>query len=218
MSKEKDKDKKSKKIVLPIIVLVMIIIIMCVILIMAKSGKLNKKEEITILTSSTLKETVDIAELSTSKYTFNGIATVYNKKKTEKVDCQIKYKSTVKASIDMKKIDFEVREEEKIVNVLLPEITITPTLVTEDKESFSFIPEGTNLELKDVIEICKKDAEEEAKKSEKLLQYAEENLKDTIEALILPNIEKYGYRITWNEEFVENEMTNEVEVVNNETP
>ena len=221
---EENKGKKTSKItVIILIVVILIAIITGIVLIMSVNGIFNSKEEVKILTSSTLMEVVDIAELSTSQFTFNGIATVYNEKKTEKIDCQIRYDAVVNAKIDMKKVQFEIIENEKKVNVKLPEITLDATLITEnkeDREAFSFIPEKADLELKKIIEVCEKDATEEAQNSKELLTVAEENLKDTITALLYPIVNEQGYQIIWNEDIEKNDTNflNEVEVVSNEIP
>lgn len=63
-------------------------------------------------------------------------------------------------------------------------------MIAEDEKSFTFIPENTNLDLKNILEVCEKDTEEEALNSKELLVTAEENLKDTITALLFPIIEE----------------------------
>ncbi len=219
-----NKEQKSNKTTIKILVVVVFITILtAVVLVMAINGKFDKKEKKEILTSSTLMEVIDIAELSTSQFTYNGIATIYNEKKPEKIDCQIKYDAVVKAKVNMKDIKFDVNEATKKVNVILPEITLNSTLITDTKdgkEHFSYLPEKTELELKQILEVCEKDAEEEAKNSKELLNVAEENLKDTITALLYPIVNEQGFEITWNE-VVENndaDISSEVEVVENEIP
>lgn len=159
------------------------------------SGMLDKGEEKTLV-RSTLVDAIDITELSTSQFTYNGIAEIYNNKKTSKIDCYVRYKAKVKAGINMKDVDFEIDNDKKTVKPILPNIEITTNLVEE--ESLSFIPSDIKKDLNDILTICKKDASIEAAKSEELFELAEENLKSIIEALLYPILDANAYKIVWN--------------------
>ena len=62
-----------------------------------------------------------------------------------------------------------------------------------DVASISFIPKRDDIYIDDVISLCRKDAFEEAKKSEKLMSVARENLKLIIEAWYSPVFEGYSF-------------------------
>ena len=156
------------------------------------SGILDKGEEKTLV-RSTLIDAIDITELSTSQFTYNGIAEIYNTKKTSKIDCYVSYKAKVKAGINMKDVDFDIDNDKKTVKPILPKIQITTILVEE--ESLSFIPSDIKKDLKDILIACKNDASKEAAKSEELIESAEENLKSIIEALLYPILDANGYTI-----------------------
>lgn len=158
------------------------------------SNVFSKGEE-NLLTRSTLMETIDIAELSTSQFTYNGIAKIYDKEETSSIVCHVRYSSTVKAGIDMKDVDFEINNDEKTVKPILPTIKISVNLI--DENSFSFIPSKVDVELKEIITSCKKDAEQEASKSKELMESSEENLKSIIEALLYPILEANEYSVIW---------------------
>ena len=172
------------------IIAIIIVIVAIIFFISLKKGKE------TIISSATLTDMVDISELSTAQFTYNGIAEVYENKEKNKVKCYIKYNSIVKANINMEEINFEINRNNKTVKPILPEIKLTPKIITGEN-SLSFIPEDTKLELKEVLLVCEEDAKNEALNSPGLLKYAEENLKDTLEALLLPVIESSGYQIIW---------------------
>lgn len=148
-----------------------------------------------ILTSSSLLDVVDVSELSTAQFTYNGIAEVYKDKEKKEVTCYIRYNSVVKAGINMEDIRFEVDNEEKIVNVFIPQVTITANIV--DTKSISFIPENTNINLSDAIKVCENDAEKEANENAELKKIAKENLESTIRALLIPLLQEQGYTIDW---------------------
>lgn len=155
-------------------------------------GATDKGEE-KILTSSTLVDTIDISELSTSQFTYNGIAEIYKK---EKVICHVRYNAKVKAGIDMQDVTFEIDSDNMTVKPVLPEIIITSNPVV-DEQALSFIPSDATLDLNEVLKACKEDAEKEATESQELINSAEENLKSIIEALTYPILDEYGYTICW---------------------
>ena len=145
-----------------------------------------------IIASSTLTDAIDISDLSTAQFTYNGIAEVYE---GEAVKCHIRYNTKVKAGIDMKEVDFEIDEEKMTVKPVLPEIKITVNSV--DEKTLSFIPKNTTIEIKEALTVCKNDAAKEAKESSELLESAEDNLKSIIEALLYPVLTPQGYQIVW---------------------
>ena len=96
----------------------------------------------------------------------------------------------------MKEIQFDIDKKKKTVKPILPEIKLTPNVITS-ADSPSFIPEDTSIELKEVLIVCEKDAQEEAEKSTELMDVAKENLRNTVEALLFPIVESNGYKIIW---------------------
>ncbi|WP_031553608.1 DUF4230 domain-containing protein [Oribacterium sp. FC2011] len=150
------------------------------------------KNEPVIITSSMLEDAVNISKLSTAKYKYNGIAQLYE---NEKVKCNVKYNAEVKAGIDMKDIAFNINDADKIITVTLPEIQFSSYII--DQNSLSFIPSDSKVDLKAAIAACEKDSLDEANKSKDLKNAAEENLKQTIRALLYPLLETTGYTIQW---------------------
>ena len=151
------------------------------------------EERFNVVTS--LEDVIDISELSTANFTYNGIAQAYKDEEKTKVNCNIRYEAEVKAGIDMSKVIFETDEEAKTVKVKLPQIKLNSFI--DGDSSISFIPSDANIDLKEAIDICEKDALDEASSSEELLSAAEENLKSTIEALLLPILKEKEYTIIW---------------------
>lgn len=145
-----------------------------------------------VITSSTLMNVINIYETTGAGFTYNGIAEAYKDAKKEKVKCYIKYNATVKASISTKNVKFEIDQQNKTVKIILPEIYLTPIL---KENEFSYIPEKSNIELKEVISICKADVKMEAEKSTELRETAEKNIKETIRALIYGLVKAKGYEV-----------------------
>lgn len=183
--------KKKMIIYAPIIVGVLVVVILSG---LRLSGSFSKGESKT-LTVSTLIKTVDIAELSTAQFTYNGIAEVYKSKDSDKIKCRIRYEAIVKAGVNMDEIDFKIDPDKKTVKPILPQIQLTANIVDENK--LSFIPEDTKIEMREALLACENDVQDEVVASTELYDSAEENLKDIIEALIYPIVEPVEYEIVW---------------------
>ena len=157
--------------------------------VMNKIGKEN------VITSSQLEKAIDISQLSTAEFVYNGIVEKYDDDKPEKVECYIAYHADVKVGIQMEDVEFEIDEENKTVTPILPEISVN--IAALDENEISYIPKNPDIPLKEIIVLCKEDAVREANDSKKLYQTAEENLKAVIEALVSPILEHAGYTIKW---------------------
>ena len=143
--------------------------------------------------SSTLINTEEIASLSVSEFIYNGIAQF--EKSNGDIDCNILYNSTVKVSVDVENIRFDVDDKDKIVTFTFSEFTYRDPVI--DPDSFRFIPSDKIVEIKDAIALCRKDALAEAKKSDKLLSLAEDNLKSIVEAWYSPIFDGYTFEFVF---------------------
>jgi len=148
-----------------------------------------------ITVSSYLEKMKAVQELSTAQFTYNGIAQIFKDEKKEKPECSIKYNAVVKAGIDMNKFRMEADEEKKELIAFLPEIKILTNVVNE--KNISFIPESATIDLKTALTACEDDIMQEVQTSSELFDAAEDNLKGTIEAMLLPLISDSGYNLVW---------------------
>ena len=201
-----NKKKKDKKDIIEILKKVMkinkkilanIVFIAIPLLIIALFGPsfANKITGKDVVTSSRLEKAINIDNLSTAEFIYNGIAEKRKEKKPEKVEYYISYNATVKVGINMEDVKFDIDKKNKTVKPILPEIKVN--IATPDEESFSYIPQNPDMSMKDIITLCKEDAINEANNSELLYQTAEENLQSVIEALLSPILESSGYTIVW---------------------
>lgn len=156
----------------------------------------NKIGDGNVITESRLEKAINISQLSTSEFVYNGIAEKYKDNDSEKVECHIAYHAIVKVGVDMSDISFEIDENAKTVTPVLPPIDINSA--TLDEEALSYIPQDPDVALKEIITICKNDAIEEANKNPKLQQAAEDNLRSVIEALLLPILDSSEYSLKWD--------------------
>ena len=175
-------------------VIAIVLVVLFGVVMPASTSKITKANTVTEVT---LKKAVDIEDLSTAQFVFNGIAEKY-KDNSDEVDYHISYDSTVKAGVRMSDIDFSVDNDKKIVAITLPEVVVTS--VSVDVNSLSYMPTNPNgSEIKSDLTICEEDAKREAEESGKFYSYAQDNLKSVIEGLINPLIEGQGYTIAWAE-------------------
>ena len=184
------KMKTGKKILIAITVVVTVFVIVAFIVFRQTDKKI-------IITTSTLREVVNISELSTGEFCYNGVVSIPKEKNPEKIDYSVKYDSTVKAGIDAEEVDFKIDMENKTITPVIPAIKITDVII--DDGSISTIPENETANLKEVLAYCKEDALEKATQNEKLIETAESNLRDSITALLMPILKESGYEIVWSE-------------------
>lgn len=181
-----------KKKLISIIFIAVIAISIIGTTIITKIGKNN------VITSSQLEKAIDISQLSTAEFVYNGVAEKYEDNNQEKIEFYISYNANAKVGIQMEDVKFEIDEKNKTVTPILPEITVN--IATLDEESISYIPKNPDIALRDIITICKEDAMNEANNSEKLYQTAEDNLRAVIEALLSPILKNAEYSIVWKSE------------------
>lgn len=178
---------KMVKTVLLIAVLVVIVALAAIL-----PGVFSSNKGVTVSEVS-LKEAVAISKLSTAEFTYEGIAEKRNE--SGDVAYHIYYKATANSSIDMAAIDFSINEASKTITPILPPIAIDSPVI--DESSLEYLPNGAQIDLREVLDICKADMQDEASNNSNLLQAAESNLRSTVEALLMPIISTNGYSIEW---------------------
>lgn len=180
-----------KKIILTIIAVAIILAVLVFIV----PAILYKMRGTRIITSSQLENAIHINQLSTAEFVYNGIAQKRSGDNPEKVECYISYNANVKVGISLEDVEFQIDKETKTVMPVLPPIEIT--IADLDEKSIGYIPKNPDIDLKEVISICKEDAISEANQSQSLYEIAEENLKSVIEALLSPILDNAGYSLVW---------------------
>lgn len=192
--------KKLLRLLTIALIPISICVAFAIVILIFNKIKTFDKEELEVTSSSTLMDVLDISELSTAQFTYNGIAEIPDENDSDTIKCRIYYHATVKAGINTDEIYLDIDEENKTIIPQLPEISVTANLV--DGEELQYIPDDIKqeeLSLADAREICKQDAQNEAIASGELFDLAEENLKNAIEALLYPVVNNEGYRIVWSD-------------------
>lgn len=156
-----------------------------------------------ITASSALTDVLEIDELSTAEFIYNGIAEVYEEKNPEKIRFYVCYNSTVKVGINLEQVKLqEINEQKKTVRISIPAIEIMGEPVIDHNRLSCMTPgvfssfSPNDYDFKVAYEACLKDAEKEAASSRELFETAEENLKTTLQALLDPVVGD-GYTYVW---------------------
>ena len=97
----------------------------------------QERDPAEIITESTLKQIINVSELSTFTAVYNGIAEVASEEDPGQVDYYVSYEARVDAGVDFEGVDIAVDHEAKEVTITLPEVTITQANV--DIASLDFI-------------------------------------------------------------------------------
>lgn len=154
---------------------------------------LGKGNGLTTVSESSLREVIEINELSTVEYTYNAIATKYNDDRTKAL-YHVAYEGKVKAGIDFTKTEIDIEKKEKRIRITLPEAEIQGVSIDMAKLDFIFLKDKYETETisKEAYELCLSDLEASAKEQDNLLTVAKENAVSCIEALLDPWLESMG--------------------------
>lgn len=156
-------------------------------------GILSSRHKGVTISEAALKDAVSISKLSTAEFTYNGIAE--KTKDNGNVEYYIYYEATAKSEADLGNAEFMVDDEAKTVTVTLPSITIGSPVI--DESAIEFLPKNPNVQLREVIEVCKQDVQRELETTSRVREVAERNLRDTLDALLKPIVGSEGYALVW---------------------
>lgn len=183
------KMSKKAKIAVGVVVLAVVVVLVAIV-----PGVFSKNQAVTISEVS-LKQAVNISKLSTAEFSYKGIATKNDDSGNPSI--YIYYEATANTSVDMSQIDFVVDETGKTITPTIPPVSIDGVVI--DESSLDFLPKDADADMREVIELCKADMWNEATQNPNLIEAAENNLKATIEALLMPILGDEGYSIVWGE-------------------
>lgn len=160
---------------------------------------LSKEGKVTTIAESSLKETIELGELSTIEYTYNSTLTVYDNDKNKTEKYHVAYNGSVKAGFDFKQIKVKNHTERKKIIITIPEIIITSVNVNPNSLDYIFLKDKYNEEntYQEAYKKCKADLKKKADKNSSLKKLARENAIETVKALLKPYEEQLeeGYSI-----------------------
>lgn len=188
----KTKDiEKNKKVLLTVAILIVIIIVAIVVI---ATSSVNKFPQVVTISKASLKEVIEVGELSTIEYTYNSYtpvsSTTKDKKGNEKEEIRyyVSYKGNIKAGFDFEALAVNCDNEAKNISIVIPEIKINSIHVDETSLDYIFVKEKYNTEntFQEALRICEKDLEEKANKNTTLTEIAKENAISMMRALLAP--------------------------------
>lgn len=132
---------------------------------------------------TSLKEILEISNLSTVQYTYNGVAEVKNEEETE---YYVYYEGKVRAGFDIAQVEV-IQNADNIV-VTIPALTIQTVEVNEGSMDYIFLKSkyDTETTFAEALNACKKDLLEELKENSTFIETGKESARDTILALMEP--------------------------------
>lgn len=178
------KDVKRKIVMGGLVLLGTLILIICI---MCRP----KKDSFSVISESSLKQVLEIDELSTLEYCYNSIA-AQMVEDSEKVKYYVRYEGSVRLGIEFEDITFVINEEQKEIVVKLPEVKMIDHTVTPETMDFIFMKDKYETEVvtTEALKLCKADLENKAKSNSSLFRLARENAVSSIKALLCPWIEQ----------------------------
>ena len=170
----------------------------------AVSNMMTPEPEPEIDVLSTLEKIVEVSDLSTAKFTYQGYVAVPDQDNLKKTAYYVCYNAQVYAGIDFSKITFEKDDEEKTVTVKIPEVEITDIIVDTASFDYMFVSKKAN-DISNlapvVLTACEEDIKQECTSESALLDSAKQNAVNAVKALTEPIVEQAldGYTLKFEE-------------------
>lgn len=143
--------------------------------------------KVTTVTESMLEETVRKGNLYTAEYPYNGYTAVCEEER-KKVKYYVAYEGTVKAGIDVRKIEVSLNEETRTILIRLPEAVVTEPRVNPGTMEYIFEDEKYNTETvaQEAYRAACEDLAERVQEDSNIRANAEESAKAAEKALVEP--------------------------------
>jgi len=167
-SKKKDNTEQpswlEQKLTKTVITIIVILILFAIIVIMIAGYRLGRRKsnnqnlqqavenfvqgeegKVTTVTQASLEKVVAKGRLYTAEYPYNGIVAVYNEGNGV-LKYHVAYEGTVKAGIDVSKIQISLDEDKHLILIQLPELTLEEPLVNAGTLEYIFEDNQYNTE------------------------------------------------------------------------
>ena len=189
-------EKLKKKLRLKRCLILLVVLVIVGVYIKIHIDKKNSKPQ--IVSKSTLEKVISVSDLSTFEAIYNGVAIVNNEEEPEEIDYYVSYEAKVKAGIDFEKVNVEVNEKEteegseKTIVVTLPKVKITDVNVDIASLDYIFLNKKANTETvsAQAYKKCIEDVTKESESTPAIYEFAQQNAKNIVEALINPFVKQ----------------------------
>ena len=147
----------------------------------------GEEGEVTTVTESILEETVRKGSLYTAEYPYNGYTAVYEEDQ-KTVKYYVAYEGTVKAGIDVRKIEVSLEEDTNTIFIRLPKAVVTEPRVNPGTMEYIFEDEKYNTETvaQEAYRAACEDLAERVQGDANIRANAEESAKAAEKALVEP--------------------------------
>ena len=180
----------NNKVKLSIVAAIGLVVIVIATVLVVSLGSKEKEPE--IISQSTLERIINVSDLSTFEAVYNGVAKVSTEEDSDVIDYYVSYDAKVKAGVDFEKVEITVDNENKIIKVSVPEIKITDVNVDITSLDYIFINDKANTATvsEEAYKKCIEDVTNESNSENAIIELAEQNAHNIIEALISPFVEQ----------------------------
>ena len=146
---------------------------------------IGEEGKVYTVTESVLKKVVTTSNLYIAQYPYNSYATVYDKD-TEEIKYYVAYEGTVKAGIDVNKIQVSLEEETHTITIHLPRIELEEPVIDESTLDYIFTKDKYETEtvMQEAYQAAVDDLSEKIKNDSDILDSATERAK-TYEKLLV---------------------------------
>lgn len=153
-----------------------------------EEGIIGDEGEVTTISESSLKEILEISQMSTAEYTYNSIVQKFNDDKDNELAYSVCYNGIIKAGVDFSEIKLNIDNESRTINVTVPDAKITSVTVEAGKLEYIFEKDKYNTETvsSEAYALAVTDLKQKASESQKILIPAKENAISTVKALLNP--------------------------------
>ena len=189
---KEEKEKRKKKSLLPYFICVAIVAVAVIVVCIMIESRKDRGGEVITISEATLKQVLNISELSTAEYTYNAVAEGYDES-GETLRYHVAYEGTIKAGIkDFEKVRPTVDEENKKIVIIIPDVEILECDV--DPGTLAYIFTDDKFDTKEVpteaYPLCIEDLQKEALEEPEILEKAEENTKSAVQGLVDPFVKQ----------------------------
>lgn len=194
------KERKIPKLKPKLSKLVLLIVVVGIIagITIAVPATRQGKQPPEVITVSTLQEIINVSELSTYTAVYNGIAQVMNEEQPDETDYYVSYEAKVYAGIDFEAVNISVDNNEKVIRIEIPDVTITRVDVDVASMDFIFYNNKANTSTvsQAAYKACEADAQQESETQKAIYDLAKQNARNVLTALIQPIVEQADAEFT----------------------
>ena len=150
---------------------------------------IGEEGKVTTITESNLSDVIKTSKLYTAAYPYNGYCAVYNEDSDKKeVKYYVSYEGTVKAGIDVSKIEVELDEKTNTITIKLPEVTVEKPTIDAGKLEYIFEKKKYNTETvaQEAYKKALEDLEQKVASDDNIVISATESAKAAEKALVEP--------------------------------